>query len=185
MAGWPATLEALSRRLERQVPAEVFAAAVARGDVDSLLVRDAAGELVYPDAALSFVPSTEAEDPAWQRAERLESQAEWFAAAEAYAEFAAAASDPLSQGRAWQAQVRCLLSAGEQAAAIEVLEELTRQDAVVDADGRSPAAAAELRLLELLDRDSDAWQRGGGEAHPRGWGIIRRRHRCWRRSDGF
>ncbi|HEX6960644.1 MAG TPA: HAMP domain-containing sensor histidine kinase, partial [Lacipirellula sp.] len=90
----------------------------------------------------------------WNLAESLEFwEQNLAAAADAYGRIAADSQDEQIKARAEQAQARCLLRAGEKQAAIAVLGRLSQRDGV-DASGRSLAADAQLRLLEVTEPES-------------------------------
>ncbi|QEG36495.1 sensor histidine kinase [Bythopirellula goksoeyrii] len=153
---WIAQLEKLSEQVGKQTPAQAFADGISNGIADSLLVRDDQGQIVYPNMATTTTEEMPEKVPAWENAERLEFIGQWHKAAEAYARIAEDVYGP-DVASAWQAQVRSLLKGDKRIEAIEVLQKLRGQDGLHDAQGRSFAAAAELRLLEVLDRDTKAW----------------------------
>ncbi len=164
---WNAQLEELSRQLGEGNPAQVFAEGVSQGVADSVLVCDKMGRIVYPDTATTIDLEMPEKFPAWENAERLEFSQQWSAAAKAYKELAASGIHAPQAAQAQQAQARCLLQAGKREAAIEVLQELRGQEGLHDAQDRSFAAAAELRLLEVLDRDTETWNDVAGSLQRR------------------
>ncbi|MEX2092131.1 MAG: HAMP domain-containing sensor histidine kinase, partial [Pirellulales bacterium] len=94
----------------------------------------------------------------WRNAQRLEFDAlNPAAAAAAYQAIASEVTDRSIAARALQAQARALISAGDRGGAIQVLLSLREEAAVADPHGRSLAADAELRLLELMPRGSAEW----------------------------
>ena len=155
---WNKQLEEMSKKVGRDKPAQVFAEGVLKGVADSLLVCDAEGHVVYPDTAASVRQAVSKKDPLWEQAEQLEFKQKWSAAAKTYEELAESGGYAVHLAQAYQAQARCLLKVGDEATAIEVLQKLRGQEGLQDVQGRSFAAAAELRLLEVLDRESEAWK---------------------------
>ncbi|TWU49841.1 ATP-binding protein [Rubripirellula reticaptiva] len=150
--------QALSQNNDARSPARLFADLVSRGGLDSVLITDGQGDILYPDPPRSLRRRTESIDPLWLQAEKLEFTDRLFAeAAQAYTELAARSDDAVVSARARQAQVRCLIAANDNAAAIEVLQSQRTYSALYDADGRSLAAAAELRLLEIMPPQTAAW----------------------------
>ena len=133
-----------------QLPAPALFAHTVRADAaDALVCFDADGHLSYPDAARPPAPATP--DTAWAEAQKLESRDPSAATAD-FARLAAAARDTDSAARALLAQSRCLLQAGDKAAALALLtgplaEERFRQAA--DTQGRLLQPNAELLALEL------------------------------------
>jgi len=157
---WQASLKQLDEIAVRQPPQQAFAECVREGAVDSVIIFDASGNVAYPAAAVTAVGAAGDEpSDAWTSTEYLEfSKNDPTAAAKAYQAIAAEAADPSVAARARQAQARVLVRAGDRGAAIQVLQMLRDDGAATDAHGRSLAADAELRLLELLERDSGQWQ---------------------------
>lgn len=156
---WAAKLRRLAKIANQQPPTQAFHAIVEDGFVDSVLLLDEKGMAIYPTTASVGKEDTGDSDPRWYRAQRLEYVERDFAsAAEVYAEIAAEDEDAIERNTARQARVRCLLKTGEQEQAIAVLEEIRQEKDVYDRNGRSFAAAAELRLLQLLEPKSDRWR---------------------------
>jgi len=150
---WAAQLTALDAAAGDLPAAPAFAKCVASGLADSVLVLAGDGQISYPTAPILAVPEA-APNADWHRAIRYEYvERNPAKAAEAYALAAATASSPYWNARALQAQARALLDAGDREQTIEALQKLRQLDAS-DAQGRSLAADAELRLLELLDADA-------------------------------
>ncbi|TWT36932.1 Signal-transduction histidine kinase senX3 [Posidoniimonas corsicana] len=156
---WSERLRRLADRASDQQPAAAFAEIVASGEVDSLLISDANARVVYPDRPAPPPEEPAAQSAEWASARRLEfAERRFEAAAEAYALIARDAADEATRASARQSQVRCLLAAGEREAAVEVLQTQFAAQEVFDGQGRSPAAVAGLRLLELLPPDSPEWR---------------------------
>lgn len=156
---WEAKLERLGRLASNRSAGLAFQAIVEDGFADSVLLLDEKGRVLYPTTASVSKEDTGDSDPRWYRAQRLEYVERDFDSAEkTYAEIAAEHPDATVRISARQARVRCLLKLGEQEQAIAVLEEIHQESNVDDGKGRSLAAAAEFRLLELLDPESERWQ---------------------------
>jgi hypothetical protein len=162
---WSSELEQLARKIDLKEPARSFADIVSQQFVDSVLICDQQNRIVYPAQPLVPEPASADPLPEWETAESLEfAQQQFAAAAEAYAQIVRDQPDAKVRARARQALVRCLLKLGERETSILVLEEQSQQNGLHDEYGRSFAAAAELRLLELLDRKI--------EAHTKKWNRI-------------
>lgn len=153
---WTDELARLDAAAGDRPAAAAFASCIGSGLADSVLVLAEDGSISYPgDVPAPQEVDAFATSSDWQRAVRLEFvDRNAGQAAEAYAAAARTAADSSLVGRALQAQARCLLNAGERAQAIEVLQNLRSKDDAVDWRGRSLAADADMRLLELLDADS-------------------------------
>jgi signal transduction histidine kinase len=157
-AVWKETLDRVTRIADTKPPAAAFAEIVCLPGIDSVVIYDAEGNVAYPPATSSS-PTHDNTSGEWRAAERLEYGSDKPAeAAKAFAAIAANTDDALLAARARQAQARALASAGKTAEAIAVLEQLRRDGTVTDPHGRSLAADAELRLLDLLKHDSPDWQ---------------------------
>ena len=155
---WRYMLARLDAIIGRDVPPRAFAESVTANLVDSVILLDENGTVVYPDGPTAGMVPGEPND-AWRKAEYLEFDTQDPpAAAEAYRAIAASTADPLFAARARQAHARVLARAGDRTGAIQVLQSLSRDTAAVDSSGRSLAADAELRLIELSERDSDEWR---------------------------
>jgi signal transduction histidine kinase len=155
---WQRQLAAFDAVAERETPARAFADCLRDGAMDSVVILDEAGEVLYPSAAQSKIAAA-SESGELRRAQQLE-----FAellpgeAAEAYAAIAEHAKTAAEAAQARQAQARALAKAGDRAGAVEVLEQMRDDNASTDLHGRLLSADAELRLLELLERESPEWR---------------------------
>jgi signal transduction histidine kinase len=157
-AAWQQKLERLDAIANKYPPSRAFAECVREGIADSVVIINGSGQVLYPAATAAIVARDEPTDAAWSRAQQLEFVEHKPAeAAEAYQAIAAEATEPAVIARARQAQARSLFRAGDQRGAMAALRDLSEQDSATDAQGRSLAADAELRLLELLDRNSQEW----------------------------
>ncbi len=142
-------------------PARAFASLVRDGVAEAVIVLDAEGDLLYPqpDRGVAEAPG----GPDWRAAIELEHEQGRFAdAAARYARLAASATDADLSAFALLAQARCLLKAGQPAAAGGVLHTLThepRYRLASDPHGRSIVDDAYLLLLQLPgDRDRPEWR---------------------------
>jgi signal transduction histidine kinase len=154
---WETKLAELQKTVEELPASEAFRRGVMEGRADSLIVRDATGQTLYPDAATRSSLAA-VENSVWQQAERLEfANRNPAAAAEAYKILAEQADDLQSRALAEQAEARCLLRLGRTDAARAVLHKLRLREAATDLHGRSIAADAEVRLLELSKPNSASW----------------------------
>lgn len=159
---WTKRMSGLERLVEQNPPQRAFKVAALRG-VDSVVIFDGDGKVVYPSVARPTSVDL-SQSVAFLRAQSLEYGAQDpAAAASAYADIAAKAVDANAAAQARQAQARALLAAGNRAEAIDVLERIRRDKSARDAFGRLIAADAELRLLELFERDSEAWRTVAGD----------------------
>jgi signal transduction histidine kinase len=120
------------------------------GQADSVIYFDSAGKLHYPSAAVASPP--EPLPPAWEEAERLEAN-DPAAAAATFGRLGGTTTNVILAARAFQAQARCLLQAGQTNAALEVLTDALAQTKIQtanDAQGRLLVPNAELMALELM-----------------------------------
>lgn len=168
-----AASKAVSQQWEKQVAGQIdsageqkstrdlarfFAETIRKTGADSLLICDPNGSVLYPASAKQALVGVEESSPPWKRAQQLEFEArDYSAAADSYAAIGVKDVDAVLGARAQQARVRCLLQLGKQDAAIQSLKR--QQDGVYDSSGRSFAAAAKLRLLGLVGRDTEEWKR--------------------------
>ncbi|MCM2373171.1 sensor histidine kinase [Aporhodopirellula aestuarii] len=157
---WSDQIEREAEMLEAEQPEIDFERLVSQGFIDSVLICDDQGKLIYPDVqGLSRITAMES-DPRWRRAQRLEFvEQEYDAARDVYAELSRNEGTAASRCRAQQAQVRCSLKLNETDAALVLLTQLAGQSETLDEQGRSFAAAAELQMLELLEPDTDQWNK--------------------------
>ena len=138
---WASQMAELVREFDPQQPAESFARLVSRPLVDSVLICNQQGQIVYPSQPV-HTESLPEKGPQWREAEQLEFVERRFAeAVEAYEQLARGAHAAI-QAQARQAQIRALLKQGDQAAAVEALQEQRQQTGLVNDRGRSFADAA-------------------------------------------
>jgi signal transduction histidine kinase len=147
---WRTTAKNLDMLPASALGPKLFALEVGAGLADSLICLDAAGNVIYPNAAL---PAPENLPPSWAQAERLE-RTDPRAAAAAFSQWAKSADlDNVAAG-AMQAQARCLIEAGDKEPALAVLMELQREKKywrAMDSHGRLIVPDAELMAIELLN----------------------------------
>ena len=154
-AGWAAKHRALSAVDPGAPAAEVFAELVGTGVADSVIVFDSSGRVMYPAAASGKTPDAPPASAEWLAARKLEFEnVEYDAAARAYARIAEESVDANRTAQALLAQARCLIKAGQQPRALEILIDSLGGDgyrSAVGADGVLIAANAQLLALRLLD----------------------------------
>ena len=163
---WETQQSKLSGLITEGRPAFSFAKIVTNSSVDSVVLCDKWGEVVYPetDSAAERIPS--GNDPRWQKANRLEFvEGRCLEAAKAYGEIIKDYSPLLPRNTfrgtdslgAILAKARCLDKAGDRKEAISTLESVSGY-AVDGALGVSHRCAAYLRLLELAKKNSRNWR---------------------------
>ena len=136
-------------------PAEAFARIVTSGAADSVLILEPSGQLAYPATSADSTAVEAIADPDWLEAQRLEfADNDTASAVRVYRALIDKTDDPQLAARGRQALARCLVRLGDHQQAIVTLHELRQQTGKHDAGGRSLAADAELRLLELVDESS-------------------------------
>jgi signal transduction histidine kinase len=137
--------------------AAAFQRIIASDLADSVVIVDDYGVPEYPAAPL-VTANEEVQRPDWQAAHALETTGRWREAAESYAQLASNQPTPPLAARAIQAEVRCLLKAGNRRAAVATIEKyFVSRDAVdgTDPEGRLIAADELFLALHLL-RPGDA-----------------------------
>jgi signal transduction histidine kinase len=155
--GWQEQLASLGAIAEQLPAAEAFSKCIEAGKCDSVVILDGDGKVAYPSAVASV--ANDEDSAIFLSAERKEfGERDLAGAAAEYGRIAMEADDESIVARAEQAQARCLLQLGKGDEAIEVLERLRLRSEARDSGGRSLAADAELRLLEVLDPQSPEWQ---------------------------
>ncbi|TWU59312.1 Signal-transduction histidine kinase senX3 [Rubripirellula tenax] len=156
--GWADELGRSAAIVDTKPPSVAFETIVASGNVDGALIRDDEGRLVYPESSRAGNKTINIVAPLWSKASRLEFVEKRFdEASKAYQQLTQTTSDPILLAQIQQALVRCLLKLNRRDDAIELLENQRASGGLVDRDGRLFAAAAEFRLLELLDSQSTDW----------------------------
>jgi signal transduction histidine kinase len=148
-------LARLDAIVETTTPSRAFSQVVHDELADSAVIYDDQLRVAYPAPADADSQVDEPATPEWARAHWLEfNDKNLSEAADAYGEIAANATKPLLAARAREARARALFHHGDNAGAIQVLQSLRLTTSATNAAARSLVAAAELRLLELLDADS-------------------------------
>jgi len=134
-------------------PGAAFAKCVSAGLADSVVLFDQQGRVSYPNAPSAVASDFGELELKWQEAGRLEHLRRCAEAAPRYDQVARAATNANLQARAFQAEARCLVQAGQTGAAIRLINETLSAEAfraAVDPQGRVIAANAELMALELM-----------------------------------
>jgi signal transduction histidine kinase len=144
----------LEKLAETTPPAAAFARCVQSGLVDSVVLFDEQGRVIYPNEPSAPESSVIELEQKWTQASHLEHRRkDLAAAAKVYGELAAAVTNVNQRARAFQAQARCLVQAGAKDAAIRLIAEALgheQYDRAVDPQGRLIAANADLMALELI-----------------------------------
>ena len=154
-ASWREKALALDAEAERLAAPTLFKSQVSSGLADAVVCFDTNGSIVYPGPAPA--PAPEAPAAAWTEAASLESS-DASAAAAAFARLAAQTTNANEIARAFLAQARCLVKAGDTNEAAAVLTgplEDDRYRHATDPEGRLLVPNAELMALELV-RGSDS-----------------------------
>jgi signal transduction histidine kinase len=139
----------------RNTPAPVaFARCVQSGRVDSVVIFDAQGKVLYPNTPTAFDAVPSELEPKWAHANLLEYlRKDFVAAASAYEALSRETTNVNFAARALQAQARCLMQAGRSDAAIRVINDVLgseRYAHAADPQGRLIVANAELMVLEQI-----------------------------------
>ena len=137
----------------------VFAKCVLSGAVDSVIVFDDQGQVIYPNHATGSTNDFGGLQSKWAEANQHEYfRTNLLAAAKLYDAIGREATNVHLAARAFQAEARCLARAGKKENAIKVISETLGQNRfsrAADAQGRLIVANAELMALELTgDRTS-------------------------------
>lgn len=156
---WLRVAQDLTIAREREAAPALFAQIVRANTADAAVCFDPADRPSYPNDTQP--PRTDRPAAEWSAARALE-PTDLHAAAAAYGHLAANAEDTNTSARALQAQARCLLRAGDNAAAVALLTGPLASDTLrdtIDAQGRLIAPNATLMALELLPADATAQRR--------------------------
>jgi signal transduction histidine kinase len=155
---WRLQEQALSREGRGLPPPERFAALIASGRFDGVIVLDGAGKVAYPEEASPFEMAPVADTEPWRRARKAEFEIrDWVAAANLYEAIARDEVDADRSGQAWLGHARSLLKANLERRALTVLAGVLagapyRQ--ARDQQGRWIAPNALLLALERMDPSS-------------------------------
>jgi signal transduction histidine kinase len=164
---WEQRARDLDARTDGDLPSVFFEHCVRDHLADSVICLDHNGQPAYP--SLPAVPQFAAVTPRWVEAQRLEDSGRAEEAARQYQEIATAEHDPSLAGRARQAAIRCLVTAGKKEEAIRAIEaqfpafHLTYATGV---DGRVLLADELLLEIQLLPAEER------GEPERRLFGIV-------------
>jgi signal transduction histidine kinase len=155
---WKETVSELENLARKNPASAAFAKCVQSGRVDSVVIFDEQGRVLYPNAPTTFDRfSSELELP-WAEANHLEySRKDFIAAASRYEAISKETTNVNITARALQAQARCLVQAGRTDAVIQLIDEvlsMERYDHATDPQGRLIAGNAELMVLELLTNNA-------------------------------
>ena len=157
-------MEARLEKLARTNPASAaFARCVLSGGVDSVIIFDEPGRVIYPNKPAGFDAGARELETQWTEASQLEYlRKDPGASAKRYEAVAKEATNVNVAARALQAEARCLRQAGQKEAAVRLVNEMlagARYNRAADPQGRLIVANAELMVLELApDRASPAFQ---------------------------
>lgn len=151
---WREKETALSAVDTKKAAVETFDELVSSGFADSVIVYDDSGELAYPiDLNLETIDQFN-ESPEWHRAWALEfQQRDYPAAADAYLSLVREETPANRAASALRSRARCLVKAGQQQAALEILiKELaeSKYRNAIDQHGCLIFPDAQLRALELM-----------------------------------
>ena len=161
---WAGAVADLEQIVKTNSPAASFCRAVSAGLVDSLIVFDEKGQMLYPNSP-SASPSEAQLEAQWAEASQLEySRKDFAAAAKRYRVLATQLTNANLSARALQAAARCFVQGGRTNLAIQLInDELSREAYrhATDPQGRLIIANAELMALELSeDKTSHAFASG-------------------------
>ncbi len=158
-AYWALRVSDLERETRDGVAPAVFEHVVKLGLADSIVVL---GRAPYPSVTAAIAADPAAGRADWLAAQTLESWRDPTLAAASWAAIARAERDPNLAARAAQARIRCLVRAGDKAAAVRAIEEefspnqsrdpnLTRdRQGATDLAGRLIAADELLLAIHLM-----------------------------------
>ena len=151
---WQAKIDTLDNIDNSLSSAEQFAYIAGNDIASSVLIYNRSGELLYPEVISS--EDNAVLSPHWSAAQQLEfTQQDYSAAADLYANIAAATDDVTIIGRALLARARCLIKLGDAASARNILSNdlaAGRFKHARDFQGRLIQPNAQLLALQI---DSD------------------------------
>jgi signal transduction histidine kinase len=147
---WRQKIDTLALLVKEHAPAKAFAECIKIHGVSSVIILDEAGQVAYPSPLR--VAESAPQHPRFDEAQRLEFADNAVPAAiQLYREIADMSDDRQIVARARQALARCLLRSNDREGAVAALKLVRADESATDPQGRSLAADAELRLLEVLD----------------------------------
>ena len=157
---WQNDLDSFQNAVDLASPASSFADIVSMGKCDSVVVGalpSGKGENFdsYPSVdADAEQDSAVFDSDTWRKARNYEFRlGQYSTAANLYKSIFPVANSGIGPARAQESMARCLIKAGRKEEAIEALVAQAKS-ATLDEGGRSFAANAELRLLQILTEDS-------------------------------
>ncbi len=150
---WSGRTAAFEAKTRGAAPAAFFRI-VSAGLADSVVLLNGSGALIYPPPAPAATVDPAANRPDWLAAEALERKRGGLQeAAAAYERLSNSAVDPSLAARAAQAQIRCLVRAGDQPAAIRAIQGYFMSGRIAQGtglDGRLIAADEQLLALQSM-----------------------------------
>jgi len=151
---WAAAVEELDQIVKTNSPAASFSCAVRAARVDSLIVFDEKGQMLYPNSP-SVGPTESQLEALWAEASQLEyARRDFDAAAKRYRALSMQLTNVNLRARALQAAARCFVQGGKSDLAIQLINDELGRDVyrhATDAQGRLIVANAEWMALELLE----------------------------------
>ena len=150
---WKETVAELEKLVATTPAPAAFARCVQSGLVDSVVLFNELGHISYPNTPCAIGSDFGDLEPKWQEASRLEHGRKHLEAAKRYDALARETTNVHAAARAFQAQARCLVQAGQTHAVIQLVNEVfgsERYRGAADPQGRLIAANAELMALELI-----------------------------------
>ena len=151
---WAAAVADLEQIVKTNSPAVSFSSAVLAGRIDSLIVFDETGQILYPNSP-SASPTDAQLEAQWAEANQLEyARKDFDAAAQRYRALSMQLTNVNLRARALQAAARCLVQGGQNDLAVALIHDELGTDAyrrALDAQGRLIVANAELMALELAE----------------------------------
>jgi signal transduction histidine kinase len=151
---WTNSIGDLENLARREGAPAAFALCVASGRVDSVLILDSKGQLLYPNSPSIHAVDVVELNRRWAEAGQLEySRKDLLAAAKQYDALARETTNINSAARAFQAEIRTLVQAGKVDDALRVVGGLlatNRYSSAVDRQGRLIVPNVELMALELI-----------------------------------
>jgi signal transduction histidine kinase len=162
---WEKTVSALEVLAQTNSAPLAFARCVLSGSVDSVIILDEQGRVIYPNTPSGVDAGFGELEAKWTEASQLEYlRKDFMAAATRYEALAKEATNVNVAARALQAEARCLVQAGKKDTAVRLVNEILsrgRFDRAADPQGRLIVANAELMVLELTACSSTAFQYAG------------------------
>lgn len=155
---WQSKLQKTTDTLSSHSPPAAFARIVEEGFLDSLIIRNDSNEALYPQE-INLPLASQPVDKRWPEGEALEFIGKQYEEAIAIYQAIAIASQQAAESlRAKQAMARCYLQQDKRTKAIALLQEMSNEPEILDKQGRSYSIAAQLRLLQLFDKETIEWK---------------------------